>query len=172
MSCCTIFSVKLKLQPTYEELRTSYVGFLKREMSYLDRHISNCLTEDEQWLFEDKTIEDSIKMLSIMERQLKGVENGFYRIATLRKGTETLGFSFCERNQLAYRVVSDFYNVFRIGKYPDDELMSLSETLSFFEKNENRIFWGHGPTEYGKSSAIEVITEFWMKYPDGRIHFT
>jgi len=33
------------------------------------------------------------------------------------------------------------HDLFRIGNYPDDELMSMDETMDFIEKNKDKIYF-------------------------------
>lgn len=172
MGCHTWFSTKLETQPEYEEIREKFLDFLMNEMGYFERHISNTLSEKEAWLFEDKTVEQSIQYLEILKRVYRLVLNRYCKIATMRHFAETvMQMDFCERNHLYYRDIRGAHDIFRIGGYPNDELLSLEETLEFFEKNDDKIFWGYGPNEFGKENVIQMIKDFWIKYPEGRIRF-
>ena len=71
-----------------------------------------------------------------------------------------------ETNGKTYDFVDDFHNVFKAYPANDElELFSLQETLDFI-KSEN-IYKGRPIPD----SVVQLLTEFWDKYPDGMIDF-
>jgi len=171
MGCHTWFSNKLEIQPSYEEVREKYLIHLSKKMGYYERHIDNKLLEDEKFLFDDKTIENSKYCLSVLKRIYSRVEKRLCKLATLHHSQDVLRLEYCEKNNSFYKGIDGIHDIFRIGKYPDDELLSLEETLDFFEKRNNDIFLVYSLSEIGKDAVIEEIKKFWIKYPNGRIRF-
>lgn len=55
------------------------------------------------------------------------------------------------------------HNLFRIGGYPEDKLLSLKQTMEFIEKNKQLITF----TENWEDN----LKEFWSRNPDGIIEF-
>ena len=170
MGCHTWFYNKKDPQPSYEECREKLLEHYSIECGYYERHINNTLSNKEKWLFEDKTLDSSKYILSVVNRWKSRVEKSLCKVATLRKSAEVQKLEFCERNHLFYKEV-ELHDVFRIGGYPDTELLSLAETLNFFEINNDKIFWGYNPSVIGKDKVIERIEKFWIEYPDGLIRF-
>lgn len=170
MGCHTWFFTKVDPQPTYEQVREKLLSHYHIEMGFYQRHVSNTLAEDELFLFEDRTIESSEYAISVIQRWISRVEKRLCQVATMRHGAGTMNDTFCERDHQFYTEVG-LHDVFRIGGYPNDELLSFEDTMEFFEKNDDKIFWGGAPTVIGKEATIEIIREFWNKYPNGMIHF-
>ena len=165
MGCHTWFYKKLDNQPDYEDIRLEMLEFYKTEIGYYERHISNTLSDDEKWLFEDKSIEDSIHALNVLKRHYRLIEGRYCKVATLSKypGFTNRGLDFSRVNGQFYVGIDNYHDAFRIGNYPEDELFSLQETLDFIEKHKDEI-------RYNDDWKKE-IEEFWTKYPNGRITF-
>lgn len=170
MGCHTWFYRKADPQPTYEEIRQKLLELYAKERGYYERHVSNTLAEDEKWLFDDKTIQDSEYAIVVLTRIISRIEKRLCKVATMRRIWQVSKFRFCERNQQAYEEVG-LHDLFRIGKYPEDELLSLEETLSFIEAREKEIAFGPMPTIYGKDEVIRRLKEFWEQNPEGMIRF-
>ena len=55
--------------------------------------------------------------------------------------------------------VEYYHDLFRIGNYPDDVLLSEKETIDFIDKHKiEKVNW-------------VALKEFWQVYPDGMICF-
>ena len=169
MGCHTWFYTKLEVQPSYEEVREKYLNFLDNERGYFERHISGTLSEDESWLFDDKTLEDSEYTLSVLNRIYSRVLNRYCKIATLRHASyDCLNLEFCDKNNLYYKEV-DRHDIFRIGGYPNDELLSMAETLEFLKINDYKIF--RNSTLEQREEVIADMQKFWDEYPNGLVRF-
>lgn len=62
-----------------------------------------------------------------------------------------------------YTDIDTPHDLFRIGGYPDDKLLSLQQTMQFIERNKEQMSF----TENWE----ERLKEFWAKNPDGVIEF-
>ena len=172
MGCHTWFYKKADPQPEYEEIRLKYLKMLDSNIEFYTKHINGTLDENTRYLFEDSTIEDSIKHLEITKRIRRIVEKRLCKVATVRHATycSIIPHHLCERNGQLY-LDAGLHDVFRIGDYPEDELLSFEETLQFLERNNDKIFWGSSPDHIGREEVIKRLKEFWDKNPDGLIEF-
>ncbi len=96
------------------------------------------------------------KMAELTARQIRMVEKGLCNCAVMRKQPGVNRFI----NSSFY--VSDDslpHDLFRVGKYPEDLLFSLEETLAFIKKH--------------KIEKVDMIGlfRFWKEFPDGMISF-
>jgi hypothetical protein len=62
-----------------------------------------------------------------------------------------------------YTDIDTPHDLFRIGCFPEDKLLSLEQTLEFIERNKERMSFS---LDWETS-----IKEFWTKHPDGVIEF-
>lgn len=175
MGCHTWFSYQAEVQPTYEEIREKYIEFLKKDMGYYERYISGTLSDNETWLFDEKsgnTIEKSTKYIEIIKRVIRRIENRTCKLATMLHAgyNSCVDLEYCKRNGMWYKD-ADICDIFRIGNYPEDELLSLQEVLDFFEKHNDKISWGGVPDIIGKENVIKRMEDFFNTYPNGRVRF-
>jgi len=76
-------------------------------------------------------------------------------------------YNYCARNNSVYikDKGSDLPNtIFRVGNYPEDQLLSYEETINFI--NSHVVSFS-----YEKEMALDKLKQFWEKYPDGMICF-
>lgn len=69
----------------------------------------------------------------------------------------------CDYSDEGYTDIDTPHDLFRIGNYTDDKLLSLKQTLDFIDKNKDII-------SFSENWEIE-LKEFWDKYPNGVIEF-
>ena len=62
-----------------------------------------------------------------------------------------------------YTDIDTPHDLFRIGGYPDDKLLSLQQTMQFIERNKERMSFSE--------NWEDRLKEFWSKNPDGVIEF-
>ena len=80
MGCHTWFYRKSEHQPHYEEVREKLMDLWKKELGYYERHVSNTLSEDEAWLFEDKTVESSEYSIKVLTRLLRILKKDYAKL--------------------------------------------------------------------------------------------
>ena len=178
MGCHTCFYNKIKPQPTYEEVRLRYINALNTEKGFYERHLSGTLSIDEAWLFDDESnnsLQKSKHYVEIFKRIIRRIEGKYCKVATMKHWTYygNNNWYYCNKNNLIYSEIKEMgCDLFRIGKYCKDELLSIEDALEFFERRNNDIFWGYGPGFIGKETVIEKTREFYNKYPNGLIIFS
>jgi hypothetical protein len=62
-----------------------------------------------------------------------------------------------------YTNIDTPHDLFRIGGYLDDKLLSLEQTIEFTVQNKEEMFFSE--------NWEEMIKEFWLKNPNGVIEF-
>lgn len=88
------------------------------------------------------------------------LKNEFFQEFDLENGS----YKYCKRNNAIYINSNELpYDLFRIGGYPKNQLLSLKETMKFLEDNKDKIRIFYGTTE--------KLENFWKQYPDGMICF-
>lgn len=105
--------------------------------------------------FSEKELKDWDKYNT---RVLSWLEKGWIRDAAYN----LLGDGMYFRGNY-YVDCGEFHDLFRLGGYPEDILLSLDETLNFIENNKANI--------HLYDYSIEKLKLFWEKYPNGNIHF-
>lgn len=71
-------------------------------------------------------------------------------------------YNYCKRNDSIYICTDDLpHDIFRIGGYPDDQLLSYEETIVFCKLKKVQLF----------RNKKRQLQDFWNKYPDGMIIF-
>jgi hypothetical protein len=63
-----------------------------------------------------------------------------------------------------YTDIDTPHNLFRVGSFPDDKLLSLQQTMEFIEQNKDDYILFSENWE-------DRLKEFWAKNPDGVIEF-
>lgn len=87
----------------------------------------------------------------------------FRKVKENEKADDTCAFSEEKYGDDRYTNIDTPHDLFRIGGYPDDKLLSLQQTMEFIELNKERISFGE--------DWEERLKEFWSKNPDGVIEF-
>jgi hypothetical protein len=171
MGCHTWFHTKSDPQPSYEEVREKLIKLFQQEKDWYFAHANGTIFEEDAWLFEGKDQKESEYFAKVMDRYIRRLENRTCKIATMRRVWMIGNFYYCEKNGQIYSEVDKHHDLFRIGGYPNDELLSFEETLKFIEDNEDRIAFGPMPTDYGKNEVIRRLQLFWDEFPEGMIRF-
>lgn len=76
---------------------------------------------------------------------------------------DTCEYSAAMFGEDRYTDIDTPWDLFRIGGYPDDKLLSLEQTMKFIERNKKRMYFSE--------NWEERLREFWCKNPDGVIEF-
>lgn len=167
MGCHTWFSDKIKVQPTFEDVKKDVIDHYITERGYYERHVNGNLLPDEIDLFSEASLESSEQIIIDINHYIDDVMREYDVDDIMEQYAFVKSLDFCRRNHLFYRSIRNFHDVFRIGGYPEDELLSMDETLEFIENNINSIDFGNRNREM----ATIRLEEFWREYPDGRIDF-
>lgn len=77
--------------------------------------------------------------------------------------SNTCEYSDLEFGEDRYTDSDTPHNLFRIGGYPNDKLLSLEQTMNFIERNKERISF----TENWETK----LKNFWSENPNGVIEF-
>ena len=77
--------------------------------------------------------------------------------------SDTCDYSDEKFGEDRYTDIDTQHDLFRIGGYPDDKLLSLEQTMEFIERNKERM-------SFSENWEIK-LKEFWSKNPDGVIEF-
>lgn len=142
----------------------------------------------------DSNKENCLKSISILNRKIKAIYNGYYKKAVWNHQSDK-DLTVYIKGKGLYIENTEFHDLFRRGGYPEDRLFSYEETIKYLEDNDSIITYGYfqrshqdipcinglcngeKPTwfevdrEIGKTESLELIKEFWNKYPDGMIQF-
>lgn len=133
------------------------------------------------------TKEQQLQTIKVLNRQIKGVCNGYYKEAVWNRQDDEELTKYISGQGL-YIEDTGFHDTFRIGGYPEDNLFSLEETLEFLKNNDKKIaygikvcrnpeadwnnrVWEEVDRQAAKEKSIERLKEFWNKYPQGMIQF-
>ena len=93
-----------------------------------------------------------------------GCHTWFYRpIKEKEIPSDTCDYSEEMFGEDKYTDIDTPYDLFTIGGYPDDKLLSLEFTLKFIETNKDRISFSE--------NWEEILKEFWSSNPNGIIEF-
>jgi hypothetical protein len=93
-----------------------------------------------------------------------GCHTWFFR--PIREGeipAETCEYSEEEFNDHRYTDRDTPHDLFRIGTYPNDKLLSLGQTMIFIEHNKEQMLFSE--------NWKEKVEDFWLKNPNGVIEF-
>lgn len=71
--------------------------------------------------------------------------------------------NYCEHSETGFTDVGAPHNLFRVGGYPEDKLLSLEETLDFIERNKETVSFSE--------NWERKLVDFWEKNPNGVIEF-
>ncbi len=101
--------------------------------------------------------------LSVHERQLRMVEKGLCNLAVMNnQPDDECGQSYYFVNGGLYCEPEGFpHDIFRVGDYPEDNLLSFDETINFCEKNDVKL----------SQEKIDRLKDFWDKNQNGLICF-
>jgi len=149
MGCHTSFHSRFR-KIKYKELRDSVIYVHNKEILYLTNYFDNChFTE---------TKKDVLKEIKRNKTILKAVlSKKINKINTLSKLFDSEKDLICHKGYLY--IEANYFDLFRVGNYPEDILETEKETFSFIEK-QNII-------EYN----VELIKKFWTENPNGLITF-
>ena len=89
------------------------------------------------------------------------VENNFCQRAVWNHQNDNELTEYIEGK--GFYVETGFHDMFRKYGYPDDRLFSLEETLNYINNYENKCIV--------YENTIDLLKDFWSKYPDGFIEF-
>ena len=190
MGCHTWFY--RKIERTQEQAKQNCLkGLLKSEklnLSILNDRNYNGIDwsewTDDMLLNQDATL----------KRQIRMVENNFCQRAIWNYQDDENLTEYIDGKGL-YIGYTGFHDVFRRGGYPEDRLFSYEETIKYLEDNDSIIrygyfqrshpgipcinglcngekpIWFEVDREIRKLEVLELLKEFWNKYPDGMIEF-
>ncbi len=100
------------------------------------------------------------RIIKYFNNLLKVIDNNNNNYSILERMFD-LTYLDCDiliHKKVLYESVS-FHDLFRVGNYPEDILLSLERTNDFI--NNHKVY----------NLNIEKVNEFWTKYPKGLIHF-
>ena len=99
----------------------------------------------------------TVQYLLDFSEELEKNEDNYEKLAELWEEV-SLSADIELHNKVLYKSV-DFHDIFRVGNYPEDVLLSLDDTKQFIKDNDCT------------DISEKLINEFWEKYPNGMIHF-
>lgn len=144
------------------------IDVLKRieaTLDFADKMVNNRqsiaeLLED----FPECTVEYGKRCIAIAERQKRLVINGFCKEAVMHKYSGPYTLTKYVPSKGMYVCTDDMpHDIFRKYGYPTDRLFSLQETLDYINNPDNNC--------HVHDKTVELVTDFWSKYPDGMICF-
>jgi hypothetical protein len=162
MGCHTWFYKKVNPQPIYEEVKQYYLKDVDESIKLYQQMIDDTLDANIKEAYPDWTVEMGMKYLPIFERIKRIVEKNLCQVAVCNR--------YRHNNHLTVYANGNFYeythdlthDVFRIGNYPNDNLFSLEDTLSFIEKNKDKIYHYHF-NNVTNQDWKEQLEEFWKE---------
>ncbi len=170
MGCHTWMKTKSKY--SIEDIRQLWV---EQQQDWVNKWATYTIDKDHEdrkkgGAFDHLSQEDFERHLLIYERQLRMVKNGNIKSAFvnhLHKDTDE-GELYLVHNGVVYCETKDTpSNIFRVGNYPDDILLSMEDTMRFIMENKERIYYYSDKFE----SVIKELEEFWENNPIGLIEF-
>lgn len=107
-----------------------------------------------------------LKWINILNRQIRMVSNGYCKRAVWNHQSGLTGSSTEYIDGAGLFIEIDyFHDGFRVGYDDDTRLFSRSETLDYIsmklQADQIRV----------NENTLEIINEFWSKYPNGMIRF-
>lgn len=160
MGCHTWFYKKINPQPTYSEVKENVINKFKKEIDFTNRLIVGDIDKDLLEAYPEWTPEYGYKYKSILGRQLQFIEKDLCYTALYNRYNS--GGLTININNILY-IETEYHDLFRKYKYPDDILFSLKETLEYIERYKEEI------TIY--ENTFKRLEQFWDEYPDGLICF-
>lgn len=166
MGCHTWMKTKSKY--SIEDIRQIWI---KQQQEWIDIWKSYTFSKNREYgLFNNLSQEEFERYLSLYERQLRMVKNGNIKSAFvnhLTKDTDE-GKLYQLHNGIVYCETKDMPgNIFRVGNYPEDVLLSMDDTMKFIMENKERIYYYNGKFE----DVVKRLEEFWESNPNGLIEF-
>lgn len=171
MSCHTWFSYKKDI--LLQQVKEDALYICQSQIDWNQKYIDDP-TLDRNWLENQESntmFEYSIYYFTKCKRfiekgfiKTKKSLSRFYDYFIEENNTRFLevGYEYCKRNDSIYVESDDMpHDIFRIGGYPVDELLSYDETIAFCQLKKVEL------SDLQKNE----LKEFWNQYPDGRIIF-
>lgn len=157
MGCHTWFY--RKIERTQEEAKQSCLRGLRKSEKLNLNILANRNYNGLDW--SDWTESELIKHDSYLKRQIRMVDNNFCKRAVWNHQDDENLTEYIDGK--GFYMETDFHDTFRKYGYPENRLFSLQETLDYINnpKNDCTIY----------ENTIEILEEFWNKYPDGMIEF-
>lgn len=106
--------------------------------------------------------EEQLRYIHLLNRQIRMVSNNLCQKAVWNKQNDKDLVEYFEGKGL-YIEDTGFHDVFRKYGYPEDQLLSLEETLNYINNPLNECVID--------DKTLDRLNEFWVKYPDGMIEF-
>lgn len=157
MGCHTWFY--RKIERTQEEAKQSCLRGLRKSEKLNLNILANRNYKGLNW--SNWTESELIKHDSYLKRQIRMVDNNFCKRAVWNHQDDENLTEYIDGK--GFYMETDFHDTFRKYGYPENRLFSLQETLDYINnpKNDCTIY----------ENTIEILEEFWNKYPDGMIEF-
>ena len=167
MGCHTWFY--RKIERTQKEANDACIEGIKKSRKLAWKIYKNPTTyRNINWL-EDlydndlkKCLNTQKEIINTSNRKIKAIYNGYYQKAVWNHQNDKELTEYIDGQGL-YIEDTGFHDVFRKYGYPDDRLFSLEETLNYINNYENKCIV--------YENTIDLLKDFWSKYPDGFIEF-
>lgn len=159
MGCHTWFYKKIN--PSYNEVKENVLTQLNKSLQFYNKIIDGSLDADLMEAYPEWTPEYGIKRKQIIERQIQIVTKDLCKNAIYNRYTSNNNLTVYVNGSLYEE--TDYHDLFRKYKYPEDHLYSLQETLDYIQKYKDEI------TIY--EWTFTKLEQFWNQHPDGLIQF-
>ncbi len=156
MGCHTWFYKKSSL--TLEQAKEKLI---KRQQKIIDEYKNMKFIDYAKLLVDFPYMYDSKeRLIELYQRRIKRIQNPNIK-------EETIYFHLDEGDYIegkGYYTDAGFHDLFRIGGYPEVCLFSLDQTLEYIKIYEKKY-------NCKIDVMMDLLQEFWNKYPDGMINF-
>lgn len=181
MGCHTWFHKEYPV--TLEQCKLDAIDICKYQISWNKEYIDDPNKEID-WCDDIEKCRENIKYASeFFTKCLRFIEKNifktketlsrFYEFRPYNSNKYVDGlYEYCKKTDALYICTDDLpHDLFRIGGYPEDQLLSYNETLEYMKKycEEYKVpFESH----FGNIEDIKnELLQFWNEYPNGLITF-
>lgn len=164
MSCHTYFYKRIEKQPSWEDVKQQVLkNWIGNIIRLHQQMIDNTLKEKIKEAYPEWTKEVGLKYMPILKRTERMIQSNLCKNAVCYRYEHNEQLTIFLNNIFYYTNKELPSNIFRIGTYPEDILLSPQETAKFINKNRKMIkFCNNWKTE---------LKDFWNNNPDGLIIF-
>lgn len=162
MGCHTWFYTKTDI--TLDQAKKDALEICNHQIEWHINEISNP-SQDMLECYSD-WVDKLDYNLALFERYKRFIEKNLFKGLKTYSEFYSHGFdrkltNYVSRTDSVYVEVEDIHDIFRLGGYPEDQLLSFKETLEYCQEKRCKI----------SMEQFQSLLDFWNKYPEGMIKF-
>lgn len=162
MGCHTWFYRKIDV--SIDEARTNVISHRNESIEQFEDEIKKIKNPNHITKYGISK-EDATHVIEVFKRQVRMIKKGLCNCAVFNKFDRGRITVYIKGVGL-YEEVDDFFDIFRVGGYPDDKLFTFDDTIDYISKKENGCY-----LDKPFDKVVSDLKRFWTKYPNGMIEF-